>query len=69
MLNVIRALNKQKVYAITSEYTVMKGLTNVLSVKNVSENHHTCKFICGYTVEKDPTSVLNATSVSEGHYV
>ena len=47
----------------------MKGLTNVLGVKNVSENRHTCKFICGYTVEKDPTSVLNATSVSEGHYV
>ena len=48
----------------------MKGPSNVLSVKNISEAHLTCKTICGYTVEKDPSSVLSVKNVSPGnrHY-
>ena len=67
--NVTSALNKHKVYTITSEYTVVKGPTSVLGVKNASDNHLTYKTICGYTVEKDPTNVLIATSVSDGHHI
>ena len=45
----------------------MKGPSNVLSVKNVSDAHLTYKSICGYTVEKDPLSVLSVTNVSPGN--
>ena len=48
----------------------MKGPSNVLSVKYISEAPLTCKTICGYTVEKDPSSVLSVKNVSPGnrHY-
>ena len=45
----------------------MKGPSNVLSVKNVSDYHVTCKTICGYIVEKDPSSVLSVINVSPGN--
>ena len=45
----------------------MKGPSNVLSVKNVSDYHLTCKTICGYIVEKDPSSVLSVINVSPGN--
>ena len=46
----------------------MKGPSNVLGVKNVSDAYVPCKTICGYTVEKDPSSVLGVKSVSYGHH-
>ena len=45
----------------------MKGPSNVLSVKNVSDYHLTCKTICGYIVEKDPSGVLSVINVSPGN--
>ena len=45
----------------------MKGPSNVLSVKNVSDYHLICKTICGYIVEKDPSSVLSVINVSPGN--
>ena len=45
----------------------MKGPSNELSVKNVSDYHLTCKSIYGYTVEKDPSSVLSVKNVSPGN--
>ena len=42
----------------------MKGPSNVLSAKNVSEGHITCNTICGCTVEKNPTNALGVKSVS-----
>ena len=45
----------------------MRGPSNVLSVKNVSDYHLTCKTICGHTVEKNPTNVLFVKNVSDAH--
>ena len=46
----------------------MKGPSNALGVKNVSDAQVPCKTICGYTVAKDPSNVLSVKSVSDIHH-
>ena len=43
----------------------MKGPSNVLDAKNVSDNLLTCKTICEYIAGKNPTKVPIVKNVSE----